>query len=1653
MSRRVSLPKIDVRKAEHLLRQLRRMAPHYTREWAAKDDDDPGVALLKIFSSIAEDVINRLNRAPDRNFLAFLDMLGIRLLPKTPARVPVTFKLANGTEAPFLVPKETQVSAAPNAERPEELPFETIEQFLAIPAKLTELFVVDPEKDHIYKPHPKFLALEKVGTDLSPLQITAFSAKDSKFLQLDPPDQVKKDDLLRIDRATAGTSILSDCAPAASAADSSAADHFVVLDAQGSIVTVTDPLPRDYVEGTVVKKVTDFELFEARNWQEHVLYLGHADYFAIKSEAQIELKMEQAGATANLEPLSVVWEFFGVTETQKEEEWRRFEVELDGTQGFSRNGNVVLNKPAGEIKEKEIDGRKNRWIRARLDGPLPATPARLMPTVESVLLKVSSAAEGLAPDQAFHNETPLTTDVEFFPFGTEPRTFDRFSIASEEAFSKHGAEISLDFEFDTADLLASPAGVVDKKTFRIFARTVGGKLLEFKVSPETSDLDVDPHESPKDTSLVAQSVPAVVMDAAGNVGAFAIAKDGKVYLRFVSASDFKLTQWHPLAATPGTLQFSPAAIFDGTNWLVFAVADNRLYQQTRTPTFIEPGSWTAIPDPPEINSAPFVLRVGGSFAVFVTDTKKRTWMFHSTWSELIPNAPDPDFEAAPNARPFAVPYMNGNTQHFKAYLRNKNDELIVLDTDKTKSAKFETPQGMVSDPSVMQTAAGEKIYVRGKNNHLWSFEAPNNWTDQQTAIGINLAGNPFTIGLPVAKPLHVSTFSTSDKNALLEFRVNGAELASGKIQAGPHKVVFLQKAPSPAGTYYFRVLSGPGSKSDADAVRKLLPAPSNTEKFRELERPLAEIPTEQTEYELLHRELTGTVKSGATEKTFKTDDFDKVKAGDYVYVNDQLRRIPNKPTTEEVTIESDWTTIPRENDEYVLLRADHATNPIAKLAASSAARAVLDDGSKTNDEELYKGKFLQITLGPGASDFGRRIERYFKSTNNVLLLSPFAQAPTSDSTFKITPGAIPQAWFVHKDPEQSKLRPDLSWEYFNGRGWVGLKITEDTTDKLLVKGHISFIIPDDIEKTEVAGQENYWIRARIVGGDYGREQFKFNQATGEVTVIKDPIRPPKVMKSTKGSGSGLTIKYKLTELKQPEFCLTFNNLSYLDQTAANNTADKHFKPYLPLEDTNKAVYFGFDREFSGGPVQLYVEAKELDVDDRDQLELTWEIATENAWKSISAIDKTKAFTRPEFVSWIVPLGLQNRQELGKALYWVRATLTKGDWRQSPLFKGIFLNTVAALQARTVRNEIIGSSAGTKNQKFRFQQVPVLPREEVRVLEALTDNQREQLVKEQGDDVVKAITDQRGEVLQTWIRWTEVTEFFDSKPESRVYRLDRHTGEIEFGDGVHGRIPPPGGDAIQAFAYQTGGGVAGNVQPGEITAAVTAVSGVDSVINPVGAGGGSEAATNEEMLKIGPAQISHRDRAVTPEDFERLAREASREVRKALCLPNRNAGGRHELGSTIVYIVPASKAATPTPTLALRRSVQDFLARRADVTLVHQDRLFVGPPKYVPVSVEVTVVAKSFDRVASAEQSVRQKLEQFLHPLTGGPANEGWDFGRDLAASDLYALLEDIDDVDHIATLRMVFGDSSSEDKVDVDDDALVASGTHKISMDVVTENR
>jgi hypothetical protein len=97
-------------------------------------------------------------------------------------------------------------------------------------------------------------------------------------------------------------------------------------------------------------------------------------------------------------------------------------------------------------------------------------------------------------------------------------------------------------------------------------------------------------------------------------------------------------------------------------------------------------------------------------------------------------------------------------------------------------------------------------------------------------------------------------------------------------------------------------------------------------------------------------------------------------------------------------------------------------------------------------------------------------------------------------------------------------------------------------------------------------------------------------------------------------------------------------------------------------------------------------------------------------------------------------------------------------------------------------------------------------------------------------------------------------------------------------------------------------------------------------------------------------------------------------------------------------------------------------------------------------VDATVFATSLGAVGAAERDVRDKLQVFLHPLTGGPDGEGWDFGRPLAASDLYAVLEDIDTVDHIGTITLTFDGQTSTERVTVGPNQLLAGGEHTIRM-------
>src|SRR5205085_2601695 len=107
---------------------------------------------------------------------------------------------------------------------------------------------------------------------------------------------------------------------------------------------------------------------------------------------------------------------------------------------------------------------------------------------------------------------------------------------------------------------------------------------------------------------------------------------------------------------------------------------------------------------------------------------------------------------------------------------------------------------------------------------------------------------------------------------------------------------------------------------------------------------------------------------------------------------------------------------------------------------------------------------------------------------------------------------------------------------------------------------------------------------------------------------------------------------------------------------------------------------------------------------------------------------------------------------------------------------------------------------------------------------------------------------------------------------------------------------------------------------------------------------------------------------------------------------------------------------------------------------------VAGPDYTEVVVEVTVVPASLDRAAAAETSLRAELNRYIHPLTGGPCGTGWEFGRDICLSEIIALAEGVEDVDHVEKIVLLAGGRAYEGDVPLGRYALPFSGEHRISV-------
>lgn len=103
-------PDLDDRRFQQIVDEAKRRIPIYCPEWTDHNVSDPGIALIELFAWMTDMLLYRVNQVPDKMYIKFLELIGVRLDPPRPARAPVTFYLSAPQPSDVIIPDETEVA-------------------------------------------------------------------------------------------------------------------------------------------------------------------------------------------------------------------------------------------------------------------------------------------------------------------------------------------------------------------------------------------------------------------------------------------------------------------------------------------------------------------------------------------------------------------------------------------------------------------------------------------------------------------------------------------------------------------------------------------------------------------------------------------------------------------------------------------------------------------------------------------------------------------------------------------------------------------------------------------------------------------------------------------------------------------------------------------------------------------------------------------------------------------------------------------------------------------------------------------------------------------------------------------------------------------------------------------------------------------------------------------------------------------------------------------------------------------------------------------------------------------------------------------------------------------------------------------------------
>ncbi len=571
------------------------------------------------------------------------------------------------------------------------------------------------------------------------------------------------------------------------------------------------------------------------------------------------------------------------------------------------------------------------------------------------------------------------------------------------------------------------------------------------------------------------------------------------------------------------------------------------------------------------------------------------------------------------------------------------------------------------------------------------------------------------------------------------------------------------------------------------------------------------------------------------------------------------------------------------------------------------------------------------------------------------------------------------------DPEYDITIEEVIWEYYNGNGWSRL-FSGSEYGSMFSAGEgglsrqktLTFLCPQDIAPVLVNSCETCYIRARIL---------KLNN----MFKIKGKYIVPIIR--------NLLLSYHYPEIgKRPKLLMLENNLEKVFCRGGDLGSGETPIPLIAeLPEQEKALYIGFDTPPAGSPIRMLWVLENVQMKERGSI--AWEYETKNGFREMNLADLTDHLSRTGLVTFVGQQDFCKTARFGEERYWIRLRDEGGFYSvrnaaaEYPVLKKIWMNAVEIRHMDREETENFTLDYYEKDCSFPLLHGNI-DQISVEVLEGSDEKEH-------------------------WTVWEEVSDLEAWPGDANVCLIDRTKGILRFGDGRHGRIPPLGKPQGIRVHYKCGGGRRGNAAQGQVSRLNQTLGFVQSVFNPMDLWGGLDVEAPEEAMRRFGARLRHWERAVTARDYEELAMEASRVLKKVRCFGGRNDKGEKEPGAVTLVVYPQNHLNDKSFFSSVQEEIYRYMLPRMDQGLLQRRQFYVVEPKIVEIQAKTEVTVSEFQNIFQVRRRIGERIRSFLDPMKGHFDGKGWDIGQLPDTIQIRNILKDIPEIVWISKIYLL----------------------------------